>query len=218
MKPTLLINLKTYENGTGKKALRLARIANELSNKKAKIIFAVQPMDIPCISKIIKTYAQHIDSIKYGSNTGFILPEAVKQAGAKGTLINHSEHRLELKQIGDSIKRARSIGLETVCCASNPSLSRRIAKLNPDYVAIEPQELIGSGRSVTECNPGIIKKTVDLVKKVSDAHVLCGAGIHRAEDVSKALELGTMGVLVASAVVKSKNPKKSIGELMRGFD
>src|SRR5437773_3104707 len=39
-----------------------------------------------------------------------------------------------------------------------------------------------------------------------DSKVLCGAGITTSEDVSKAIQLGTEGVLVASSVVKSKKP------------
>lgn len=218
MKPVLLINLKAYEKGTGKNAVRLAKIASGLSNKKVDIIFAVQPTDIAAVSKIIKTFSQHIDPMEYGSNTGYILPEAVKEAGAEGTLINHSEHRLELTQIETCIRRARALRMKTVCCASDPPVSEAVSALEPDYIAIEPPELIGSDRSVTECNPDVITRAIKLVKKISDIPVLCGAGIHRKEDVSKALELGAAGVLVASGVVKSDNPKRPMKELIEGFD
>ena len=36
--------------------------------------------------------------------------------------------------------------------------------------------------------------------------ILCGAGISAGEDVRAALRLGTQGVLVASGVVKAKDP------------
>jgi len=44
---------------------------------------------------------------------------------------------------------------------------------------------------------------------------LCGAGVTTPEDVSKALELGSQGVLVASSVVKSKNPKTALEGMAR---
>jgi triosephosphate isomerase len=218
MKPILLINLKTYEGGTGKKAVELAKIASRLENGKARIVFAVQPTDIAAVSRIVKTFAQHIDPIEYGSNTGFVLPEAVKEAGAKGTIINHSEHRLELCQIEKCIQRAKALGLETVCCATDPTLTGALSVLSPNYIAIEPPELIGSGRSVTQANPEAITNAVNMIKRINPKiPVLCGAGVQTGEDVSKALELGAIGVLVASGVAKASDPRKAMEDLISGF-
>ena len=36
--------------------------------------------------------------------------------------------------------------------------------------------------------------------------ILCGAGISHGDDVKAALKLGTQGVLVASGIVKAKDP------------
>ena len=47
----------------------------------------------------IPVFAQHIDPIKPGNSTGHILAESVKEAGAVGTLINHSERQLKLIDI-----------------------------------------------------------------------------------------------------------------------
>jgi triosephosphate isomerase len=41
---------------------------------------------------------------------------------------------------------------------------------------------------------------------------LCGAGITKGEDVAAALRLGTKGVLVASGIVKAKDPCKVLME------
>ena len=219
MKPLLLINLKTYEQGTGKNAVRLAEIARKfMSSDRYELILAVQPTDISVVSKIIPTYAQHIDSAEYGSHTGHILPEAVRSAGALGTLINHSERPLPMEEIEKNIKRAKKNGLVTVCCAPDPKSVEQISKLGPDYVAVEPPELIGGTVSVSSAEPEVIRKSVNLVNIANpNVKVLCGAGIHNKQDVSTALELGTVGILVASAIVKSEDPEKAIQELADGY-
>jgi triosephosphate isomerase len=218
MRPILLINLKTYRKGTGENALKLARVAKKFSKGKPDVILAVQPTDISKVSKIVKTLSQYIDPVEFGAHTGHILPEDVKEAGAKGTLINHSEKRISIQDIKKCIARARETNLTTVCCASSLVMVRKIAKLKPDFIAIEPPELIGTKTSVSQAKPSVIKKSVEIVRKTSSkTRVLCGAGIHSKEDVKKAMELGASGVLVASAVVKSREPGKIIRELIGGF-
>ncbi len=218
-KHTLLINTKAYQQGTGRHALKLARICRRLSRKAgAEIILAVQPSDIPLISRSIPTFAQHIDAVRPGAHTGHILPEAVKAAGANGTLINHSERRLNLHEIRERIKRARENMLTSVCCAPYTVMVGRIASMKPDYIAIEPPELIGTGVSVSQAKPYVIGRSVEISRRASPrTRVLCGAGISTSEDVAKAMELGTVGVLVASSVVKSPRPEHVIRELLRGF-
>lgn len=219
MKRILLINLKTYPQGTGNEAVKLADIARGFSSETLDVILSVQPTDLERTSKLIKTFSQHIDHVGYGSNTGWILPEAVKQAGAAGTLINHSEHRLPLEEVEKRIARAREAGLTTVCCASDPQNAEEIAGLRPDYIAIEPPELIGGTVSVSEARPEVISESVERVKKIDPGiQVLCGAGVNSCQDIKKALELGAVGILVASAVVKSTEPEKAIGDLVKGFE
>jgi triosephosphate isomerase len=218
-KHILLINTKAYGEGTGARALKLARICRRLSRaSRAEIILSVQPSDIPVTSKHITTFAQHIDAVKPGAHTGHILPEAVKAAGARGTLINHAERRLDLPEIRERIKRARESRLTTVCCAPYTLLVGKIAAMKPDYVAIEPPELIGTGVSVSQARPYVISRSVELARRARPkVKVLCGAGISTSEDVAVSLELGTVGVILASAVVKSKNPERAIKELLKGF-
>jgi len=78
---------------------------------------------------------------------------------------------------------------------------------------VEPPELIGTGISVSKAKPEVVTSTVGLIKRINpEVVVLCGAGITRGEDVSAALRLGTEGVLVASGVVKAKDPYKVLLE------
>ncbi|UCD02670.1 MAG: triose-phosphate isomerase [Candidatus Aenigmatarchaeota archaeon] len=221
MRPVLLINFKTYEQGTGKRALSIAKSAERIAKRKGvKIALSVQPTDLERVSKAVSlpVYAQHIDPITPGSHTGWILPDAVKEAGACGTLINHSEHNIELGKVAENVKICREHGLISVCCAATPAKAKKIAAFAPNYIAIEPPELIGGDVSVSKAKPGIISGTVKVVKSVNKKiAVLCGAGVNSQEDVSKALQLGAEGVLVASAIVKSGNPGKVILDLVSGF-
>jgi triosephosphate isomerase len=142
-----------------------------------------------------------------GGFTGHILAESVKEAGAVGTLINHSERQLKLSEIDELVKLAHEKGLLSCVCANNPNVSAAVAALKPDIMAVEPPELIGTGIPVSKAKPEIITSTVKLVRKTnSDVILLCGAGISHGEDVTAALRLGTQGVLVASGIVKAKDP------------
>ena len=101
----------------------------------------------------IPVFAQHIDPIKPGNSTGHILAEAVKEAGAVGTLINHSERQLKLADIEAIISLAREKNLISCVCANNPITSAGAAALQPDIVSIEPPELIGTGIAVSKAQP-----------------------------------------------------------------
>jgi triosephosphate isomerase len=219
-KPVLLINLKTYEEGTAAKALEIARAAEKEARASGiDIILAVQTSDIRLVAENarIPVFAQHVDPVRYGSSTGWILPEAVKAAGAKGTLLNHSERRIDTVTAAKTLARCREAGLRVVICAESPEKARELAHLKPDYIAIEPPELIGGDVSVSKARPEVITESVRKVASVADIPVLCGAGVKDAADVRKAMSLVAKGVLVASGVVKAANPKEAIRELLDGF-
>lgn len=215
--PIILVNFKTYLESTGQRALQLAKQAEKASKETgACIVVAPQFADIAKIAESVEipVFAQHIDPIKPGNSTGHILAESVKEAGAVGTLINHSERQLKLSEIDAIIALAREKGLISCVCANNPSVSAAIAAMQPDITSVEPPELIGTGISVSKAKPEVITDTVKLVHQVNPKMtILCGAGISQAEDVSIALKLGTRGVLVASGIVKAKDPYS----VMRAF-
>lgn len=208
--PLIIVNFKTYLESTGIRALQLAKQAEKASRETGVTIVVVpQFCDIKTIAEavVIPVFAQHIDPIKPGNSTGHILAEAVKEAGAVGTLINHSEMQLKLSDIDAIIKRASEQDLISCVCGNNPLTSAAIASLNPDIISVEPPELIGSGIPVSKAQPEVITDTVKLVHNINpSATVLCGAGIGRGEDVAVALKLGTQGVLVASGIIKAKDP------------
>jgi len=208
--PMVIVNFKTYSEATGGRAVELAKKAEKASNEThVFIVVAPQFADVATIAKAvdIPVFAQHIDPIKPGSYTGHVLAESMKEAGAIGTLINHSERQLKLSDISEVIGIARENGLISVVCANTPNMSAKVAALKPDVIAIEPPELIGTGIPVSKSKPEVVTDTIKLVRRVnSTVTILCGAGISRGDDVAAALKLGTQGVLVASGIVKAKDP------------
>ncbi|MEM4571593.1 MAG: triose-phosphate isomerase [Nanopusillaceae archaeon] len=218
----LIINLKAYKETIGKGALKVLEAAEKIAEEyNVEIAIAPQPTDIRLLSensKRVKIFAQHIDPIKGGAYTGHILPEAVKDSGAVGTLINHSERQLTLVEIGELIEICKNLGLISVVCVTNDKLARTIAYLDPDYIAIEPPELIGTGISVSRAKPEIIINSVKSIREINNkVKILVGAGISNGEDVKKAIELGANGVLVSSAVTKAKDFYEKIKELLYNF-
>lgn len=213
----ILVNFKTYAQATGKKALRLTKIAQEVS-LKTDVCVAVAPqfVDINRIANEvdIPVFAQHVDPITYGSHTGHILPQAIKEAGAMGTIINHSERRLKLADINTAIRMTRETGLTSIVCADTAEVSAAVVALNPDMIAVEPPELIGTGIPVSRAKPEVVTNSIKLIRKVNPAVViLCGAGITKGADVEAALKLGTEGILIASGVVKAKDQYTALLDL-----
>ena len=209
-KPLIVLNFKTYAESMGEKAVLMAKYCEEVSiGSGIEIIACPQTPDIFRVAGSVKipVFAQHIDSAGAGSFTGHITADCVKSAGASGTLINHSERRILLSEIDSAIQSAKKAGLSTIVCTNNIAVTSAAAALIPDFVAIEPPELIGTGIPVSKAQPEIVSGTVRLVREVNGkVTILCGAGISHGEDVSAALKLGTQGVLVASGIVKAKDP------------
>jgi len=208
--PMIIVNFKTYLEATGKRAVELAKEAEKASKETGiNIVVAPQFADLARVAEAVEipVYAQHIDAVFPGAYTGHILAEAVKEAGASGTLINHSERQLKLADIDATIRHAEEKDLTSCVCTSNPPISAAVAYLHPDIISIEPPELIGTGVAVSKAQPEAVTDTIKMVRKVNtEAVILCGAGISHGEDVAVALKLGTQGVLVASAIVKAKDP------------
>lgn len=218
--PLVIVNFKTYPEATGENAVRLAEIISDIS-RESGVSSAVAPQapDIREIARRVKipVLAQHVDPIKPGRNTGFLSPECVKSAGAVGTLVNHSEHKLPLDQVDSIIKRAREAGLVTVVCTADTAESRSVAGLAPDVIAVEPPELIGTGIPVSKARPEVVVESVKTVKEVNpEIKVLCGAGITRGADVTRAMELGAEGVLIASGVVCAKDQAAAYRDIVEG--
>jgi len=221
MMTKVVLNFKTYAEATGEAALNLSRICEEVAELyDVEMVVVPQAADIRLISESVSipVYSQHVDGVGSGGYTGFITVASIKAAGASGTLINHSERRLQLAEIEAAISASRAEGLTTIVCTNNVATTRAAAALRPDYVAVEPPELIGSGIPVSKADPGVVTASVEAVKMIEpDVGVLCGAGISRGEDLSAALDLGSVGVLLASGIIRAKDQKKALEDLLSGI-
>jgi len=215
-----IINFKNYDEIAGTKSIRLAKSASKIAKRYKLKIIVCPPQHL--MSEVARfssdVFAQHLDNSKVGSTTGFVIPEIVKKSRIAGSLINHSEHRLPPNEIEDLVVRLRALNMASVVCVQDVKEAWMYAKLNPDYIAIEPPELIGSGKAVSKEKPEIITESVQAVKNANNStQLLCGAGIVSGEDVTRALELGAKGILVASGIVKAKNWEKAIEEFVLAF-
>jgi triosephosphate isomerase len=219
--PLILVNFKTYIEATGKRGVELAKIADQVSRDSGvTIAIAPQFSDLKTVTEAVEipVFSQHIDPIKPGPYTGHVLAEAVKAAGASGTILNHSEKRVKISEIEEILSFASVSDLATLVCTDTPGVSAAVASLSPDMIAIEPPDLIGTGVSVSKARPELITNAIKRIRTVnSSVDILCGAGVSTAVDVAKALELGTRGVLVSSSVVKGTNPGQLLENMTDEF-
>ncbi len=215
--PVLIVNEKNYLEVSGDGALKLARAAEAVAGELGVNVAVAPPL--PSLGLVagavsIPVLAQHTDASEVGSSTGSIVPELVKSLGSVGSLINHSEKRVPFEVLKMTVLRLRDVGLVSVVCAKSPAEVSRIASVGPDFIAIEPPELIGSGIAVSKVKPEIISDSVEAARRVDPTiKVICGAGIVSGEDVEAALRLGSVGVLVASGIVKASDWSNKIIEM-----
>ena len=202
--------------------MELSKVSEQVSNDTGVDIIISPPQ--PALSQVCATVktpvlSQHVDFSKPGSTTGFMVPEIVKSYGAVGSLINHSEHRIDnIDSIRELVSILKNLQMVSIVCVRTPEEAGTIANFNPDFIAIEPPELIGSGKAVSKENPSIVTKSISAVVERSDSSkVICGAGIVDKADVESALRLGAKGVLVASGIIKAKSWYDKIHELASGF-
>ncbi|MDO8488013.1 MAG: triose-phosphate isomerase [bacterium] len=212
----IVVNFKTYEQATGAKALALAKICKKVADEtKVRIIAVPQLADIKsCVDVGVECWAQHVDAVEPGRHTGFVLLEDLMAAGAKGTLLNHSEHKLDWEVLKSTLVRVDG-KIEVCVCAVNLEECQRVATLQPKYVAYEPTEFIGNkDLSVATERGGVIKQVVQVLAAMP---IIIGAGIHSAVDVKAGLEFGAKGILVATDVVLAEDPEKDLRELALAF-
>ncbi len=216
--PIVILNFKTYLESSGENALNLAKdlesaaiesgITMAAAPQATDIFRITQETDVPIL-------AQHIDPINPGGHTGSNLIDCMIESGINGTLLNHSEKRMKLSNIGEVIKLSKERDVFSVVCTNNIETSVAAATLNPEFVAVEPPELIGSGIPVSQAEPEIVEGTVSKVKKINKkTEVLCGAGISTGDDMRAALDLGASGVLLASGIILADNPKEALINLV----
>src|SRR3989344_7098234 len=189
----IVINFKNYK--VGKESVKLAK-SIEKYLPRAIVCPPVIDVDEIVEKTGLKVYAQHVDNVSGERGTGWVLSSVLKKVGVSGTLLNHSEHRLDFETIKETIARCRIEGLKVILCAENIAEAERFKALKPEAIAFEDKDLIGSGKSITSYRSEEIRKFAGVMKG-SGIKALCGAGISNAEDVRVAFELGCDGILIA---------------------
>lgn len=214
----LIVNFKTYPQASGEGALKMAKmIYEEGLSRNVETVSCPQVVDLRGVSESTKgqVWAQHVDFVERGRATGWFPPEVAQEAGASGVLLNHSEHRLSSDDLAGVHKRCRDIGLITLIFADGLEEAKRVSELSPNFVGYEPPELVGSTEtSVAKSRPEVIR---DVVEALPDTKIIVGAGVKDSNDVRVSMELGAVGVALASSVIKAQDPYGVLSELMEGF-
>ena len=220
-RPVLLINFKNYGEVLGQGALRLAATAETVSRRFELDLIVAPP--VPMLSQVaasvkVPVFSQAVGDRQEGMSTGATIPEALKAAGCSGSIINHSESRVSLETVANVVPRMKRLGLSSCVCGEDASEVARMAGFAPEFLAVEPPELIGSGIAVSQARPELLRDTVASARGAGYAgRLLCGAGIATGRDAGVAMSLGMDGVLVASSIVKSRDWESKITELARGL-
>ena len=214
--PLIVVNFKTYATAMGIQAENLASMMASVTTS-ARMVGVVSAFDLATINQSspnLEIWSQHLDPVGMGSFTGWLQPNNAIERGAKGTIINHAEHKVPLSHVEELMKQLPE-GFQICACAADVEEAKALAALSPTFIAVEPPELIGGDISVTTADPDIIKSTVDAVKSVNEnIRVLCGAGVKNGSDVKMALSLGAEGVLLASGVTKAEDPFEILNDLV----
>lgn len=218
----IFVNYKTYEQGSGDNAINLTKILELAAHEhEVKIIPVVQLIDAEKIvaSTTLEVWVQHIDPVDYGAHTGYVLPEEVAKSGISGVFLNHSEHKFNnFDDLYKANEMAMSANLKTLIFATDTDELRKICSLAPTYVAYEPAELVGSTTvSVAQGKADVIAQASEISRSFS-LPLVVGAGIHSQDDVRKSIELGAVGVAVATDIVKAIDPQKELVDLIGGFE
>ncbi len=217
---TIAINFKAYAFGNN--ALEIAKIIDEYARDYPhhEVIIAVPLIELKSISTLVRyvdVFAQTADNVELGPYTGKTPIEALVMNGARGVVLNHSENRITLHDLESLTQKAKDYALKVLACASTPEQSAAIAEIGSDYIAYEPPELIGSGRSVSSEYPQSIKKASKKVRASSaTSKLLVGAGITSHRDVEESIYLGAEGVFISSAIMKAKNIEQKLDDIF-GF-
>ena len=218
MSALIVVNFKTYASAQGDAAVALAQAMAEVdATTDVTMVAVVSAFDLSAVKAAVpnlEVWAQHLDPIGWGSNTGWLHPETAMGHGATGSIINHAEHKVDLGHV-ETLLAQLPDDFPVCACAADIDEAKALAALSPTFIAVEPPELIGGDISVTTADPGIVSGTAEAVKAANpNVRVLCGAGVKNGADVAMAIELGTEGVLLASGVTKASDPASVLRDLV----
>jgi triosephosphate isomerase (TIM) len=218
--PLFELGLKGYL--WGRKALELAKAADQIASEhRVAIIFTPQYVDIPAIvreTRNLLIFAQHIDPVRPGRGNGAVLAEAVKEAGAHGTFLNHAEKPVALGALAQTIRRANEVGLHTMVCADSPEEAAAMAQLKPTMIMAEPPDLIGGSNPVAKQRE-FIAATIGVVRRIDrDILIFNSAGIRTPEDAATVIAAGADGTGSTSGVLTAADPVETLRRMVAAVE
>ena len=210
--PFLVVNPKSYLYG--KESLALAQAADHAAKETGlKIYFTCPFSDIRCVrenTEAIIVTAQAMESLRPGRGMGHLLPEALYEAGARATFLNHAENPMTMAELAKTIVRARELGIETIACADSLAEGTAIAAFRPNILLCEPTDLIGTGKTADD------SYTTSIVAKIRSIDpsigIMIASGITTA-DVYRVVRLGADGSGATSGILNAPDPAKRIMEM-----
>lgn len=156
--------------------------------------------------------APYMDTLRPGRGIADVLPEAIKAAGAKGVMLNHSERPMTLSAIKKTIERANELDLFTFACADSIAEAKAIAQFHPDIINPEPSELIGTNEA---SDMSYVKETLKVIKDMfPDILVEQAAGITTGSQIYDFIMAGNDAAGSSSGILKSADPYVLLDEMM----
>jgi len=212
--PFFEIGVKNYIYGDA--VIEMGLYLDSLSAKyDVDIIYIVPYTEIRDVARAagnLIVLAPYMDAIRPGRGMGAVLPESIKEAGAKGVLMNHCERPMTLSAIKQTIDRANELDLLTFACADSVDEARAIAALRPDIICPEPTELVGSG------NASDMSYVLEVLKEIReidpDIIVEQSAGITTGEQVFQFIMAGSEGAGAGSGIFTAKDPYAVADEMI----
>jgi triosephosphate isomerase (TIM) len=162
----------------------------------------------------IAVAAQNVHWERQGAFTGEISAAMLRELGAYGTIVGHSERRQYFGETDETVAKrvhaALEAGLFVIACIGETEeerernetedvLRRQLSVLEPDdnlVLAYEPVWAIGTGKTAT---PDLVQEAHAFIKSQLDVPVLYGGSV-KPENAAELLEQGHVdGALVGGA-------------------
>ena len=212
--PFFEIGPKSYLYGS--QILDLARIADEASRRhRVQVIFTTPFPDIRMVAQATQdliVFAPHMDPIRPGRGLADILPESVREAGADGVMLNHTEKPITYVTLYQTMKRVNELNMLSLIITDSVLEAKAAALLSPDIITAEPAELIATGQA---SDMTYVKTSIEAIHSVNpDIYVLIGAGIKTGQDVYNVICEGADASGSSSAIALAENPEALVNEML----
>ena len=212
--PFLMVNPKSYL--WGRESLELAKACDRLCKETGIMVLYTCPYaDIRLIAEnteYITVTAQNMDHLRPGRGMGAVLPESLKEAGAKAVVLNHAENQKNLSTLSSCIARADELGMITIACADSTAEAKAAAELGCDIILAEPTVLIGTGNAA---DPEYIKDCCEAIRSVDpEIGIMIGSGITTGDDVYTAVLNGADGAGSTSGIVNAPSREDRVREML----